>query len=71
MIVTVDEPTYWVTQMSVAKKKSGIRICIDPFPLNKAFKREHYKLPVLDDILTELSQACKFSVRDLTAGYLH
>ena len=71
MIVPVDEPTDWVSQMSVAEKKSGIRICIDPRPLNKALKREHYKLPVLEDILPELSQACKFSVCDLKAGYLH
>ena len=71
MIVPVDEPTDWVSQMSVAEKKSGIRICIDPCPLNKALKRAHYKLPVLEDILPELSQAYKFSVCDLKAGYLH
>ena len=70
MIVPVDEPTDCVSQMSVAEK-SGIRIFIDPQPLNKAFKREHYKLPVLEDILPELSQACKFSVCDLKASYLH
>ena len=40
MIVPVDEPTDWVSQMSVAEKNSGIRICIDPRPLNKALKRE-------------------------------
>ena len=71
MIVPVDEPTDWARQMSVAEKKSDIRICIDPCPLNKALKREHYKLPALEDILPELSQACKFSVCDLKAGYLH
>ena len=71
MIVPVDEPTDWVSQMSVTEKKFGIRICIDPRPLNKALKREHYKLPVLEDILPELSQACKFSICDLKAGYLH
>ena len=70
MIVPVDEPTDWVSQMSVAEK-SGIRICIDPRPLNKAFKREHYKLPNLEDVLPDLSQACKFSACDLKAGYLH
>ena len=34
IIVAVDEPTDWVSQMSVAEKKTGIRICIDPRPLN-------------------------------------
>ena len=71
MIVPVDEPTDWVSQMSVAEKRYGVRICIDPCPLNKALKREHYTLPALEDILPELSQACKFSVCDLKAGYLH
>ena len=28
------------------KKKSGIRICIDPRPLNEALKHEHYKRPL-------------------------
>lgn len=71
VIVPVDELTDWVSQMSVAEKKSGIRICIDPRPLNEALLREHYKLPVLEDILPELTGAQKFSVCDLKAGYLH
>ena len=71
IIVPIDEPTDWVSQMSVAEKKSGIRICIDPRPLNEVLKREHYKLPVLDDVLPELTSACKFSVCDLKSGYLH
>nr|XP_054772206.1 plexin-B2-like [Lytechinus pictus] len=57
IIEGVDEPTDWVSQMSVAQKKSGkIRICIDPRPLNEALKREHYSLPVLDDVLPCLSK---------------
>ena len=45
-IVPIDEPTDWVSQMSVAEKKEGIRISIDPKPLSEVLKREHYKLPV-------------------------
>ena len=71
IIVPIDEPTDWVSQMSVAEKKAGIRICIDPRPLNEVLKREHYKLPVLDDVLPKLTSACKFSVCDLKSGYLH
>ncbi|XP_041362008.1 uncharacterized protein K02A2.6-like [Gigantopelta aegis] len=72
VITPVDKPTDWVSQMSIAKRKSGdIRICIDPRPLNEALKREHYMLPVLDDILPEISQATKFSTCDLKNGYLH
>ena len=71
VLVPLDEPTDWVSQMSVAKKKSGIRICIDPRPLNEVLMRERYKLPVLEDVLPELTGAQKFSVCDLKAGYLH
>ena len=68
----VDKPTDWVSQMTVAEKRSGaIRICIDPRPLNLALKREHFKLPVLDDILPKLTNSTKFSVCDLQQGYLH
>ncbi len=72
MIQRVDEPTDWVSQMAVAEKKSGqVRICIDPRTLNMALKREHYSLPVLDDILPSLTKSDKFSVFDLQQGYLH
>ena len=56
VIIKVYEPTDWVNQMSVVKKRSGaVRICIDPTrPLNLALKREHFKLPVLDDVLPRL-----------------
>ena len=58
VISPVHEPTDWVSQMAIVKKPNGdIRICIDPQPLNTALKREHYKLPVLDDILPDLSHA--------------
>ena len=72
VIVKVDKPTDWVNQMSVAKKRSGaVRICIDPRPLNLALKREHYKLPVLDDIQPKLVNSKKFAICDLQQGYLH
>ena len=71
IIVPVDEPADWVSQMSVAEKKSRIRICKDPRPLNEALKREHYKLPTLEDVLPELTAAKVFSVCDLKSGYLH
>jgi len=72
VVVKVDKPTDWVNQMSVARKRSGdVRICIDPRPLNVALKREHHKLPVLDDILPRLVNSKRFAVFDLQQGYLH
>ena len=53
------------------KKSGALRICIDPRPLNTALKRERYQLPVLEDILPELSKAKVFSTVDLKSGYWH
>ena len=54
----VDMPTNWVSLMVVVMKSNGkIQICIDPKPLNQAFKRNHYPLPINDDLLPELSKA--------------
>ena len=72
VIAQVEEPTDWVSNVVVALKKNGdLRICIDPYALNKALKREIYQLPILDDILPELSKARAFSTIDLKSGYWH
>ena len=58
VIFTVEKPTPWVSSVVTATKKSGnLMICIDPRTLNKALKRERYQLPVLDEILPEVSKA--------------
>ena len=72
VLVPVEEPTAWVSQMAVVKKPNGsLRICIDPQPLNAALQREHYKLPTLDDVLPSLSQARVFSKLDMKQAYWH
>lgn len=72
VLAPVDRPTPWVSQMVMATKKSGgVRICIDPKPLNKALKREHFQLPIIEDILPDLSKAKVFSKIDLRSGYWH
>ena len=72
VIKSVDQPTEWGSQMAISMKKSGdVRVCIDPRPLNKALKREHYPLPVMEDLLPELSRAKCFSKVDLRSGYWH
>ena len=61
VIAPVDQPTEWVSQIVVAVKKSGeLRVCIDPKPLNAALKREHYQIPVIDDLLPDLTDARVF-----------
>ena len=66
-----DKPTQWVSSMVVTQKPSGkVRVCIDPQRLNQALKRRHYPLPVIEDILPELSKARVFTKADLKDGFL-
>ena len=68
----VDTPTDWVSSMVVVTKSNEkIRLCIDPKSLNQALKRNHYPLPVIDDLLPELSKAKVFSVVDAKNGFWH
>ena len=72
VITKVEEPTDWVSQIAVVKKKdNGIRICIDPKPLNAALRREHYTLPTFDDILPMLANATVFTKADLSSAFWH
>lgn len=72
VLAPVEEPTPWVNQMVAATKKDGsIRVCIDPRELNKALQREHYTMPVLDDVLHDLSESRLFTKADLKSGYWH
>lgn len=71
-ITKVAEPTDWVSSLVVTMKSNGkVRLCINPKPLNKALKRNHYPLPTLEDILPDLSRAKVFSVVDAKNGFWH
>ena len=70
-ITPVQEPTDWVSNMITTIKPDGsIRLCIDPHYLNQELKRSHYPLPVIDDILPDLSKVKVFSKADLQEGFL-
>lgn len=72
VLIPVDEPTDWVSNLVVATKESGdLRLCLDLQQLNKALKRERYPLPVIDDILPNLSRAKVFTKIDTRNGYWH
>src|SRR6218665_855991 len=45
--------------------------CIDPKPLNKAFLREQYCIPTINDILPQLANARCFSTCDRRDGFWH
>ena len=70
VIVPIEEPTEWVSSMVIIEKPNGkIRICLDPKPLNKAIKRQHYPLPTTEDILDKMKDAKVFSKLDASSGY--
>ncbi|XP_028409422.1 uncharacterized protein K02A2.6-like [Dendronephthya gigantea] len=72
VIAPVDTPTTWISAIVVTVKKNGdIRLCIDPKPLNKALKRNHYPSPTIDEILPDLAHARCFSVLDAKNGFWH
>ena len=72
VITPVDELTEWVIQIVVAVKKSGeLRVCIDPRPLNIVLKRERYQIPVIDNLLPNLTDARVFTKVDLASGFWH
>ena len=70
-IIKEEEPTDWVSGLVVTEKPNGkLRVCIDPQHLHKALKRSHYPLPVIEDILPELTNVKVFSKADLKDGFL-
>ena len=72
VLIPLEEPTVWVSQMAVVKKSDGSqRICIDPQPLSDALQREHYRLPNLDDVLPNLNNAKVFSKLNVKQAYWH
>eukprot|EP00794_Sanderia_malayensis_P017169 gene17169-18892_t len=71
VIKKVTGPTDWVSNRVIAEKPNGkLRVCIDPRHFNKALKRSHYPLPLIDDVLPELENVKVFSKIDMKEGYL-
>ena len=70
VLVKVDQPTDWVNNLVIVEKKNGtLRMCLDPKELNKAIKREHYRIPTMQEIASEFSGKKVFSTLDLKDGY--
>uniref|UniRef100_A0A3Q2DAV3 ribonuclease H n=1 Tax=Cyprinodon variegatus TaxID=28743 RepID=A0A3Q2DAV3_CYPVA len=70
VIKKIDEPTEWVSSLVVVQKKTGaLRTCLDPRDLNKAIKREHFKLPTREEIMAQFAGAKWFSKLDASSGF--
>lgn len=71
VIAPVTEPTEWVSGLVAVEKANGkIRVCIDPQYLNRALKRGHYPLPVIEDVLPMLNKVKVFTKADCKEGFL-
>ena len=53
----------------VDKPDGSIRVCLDPKDLNVAIKREHYPLPLVDDITANCAAATVFSTLDAEKAF--
>ena len=70
VIQKVEHPTEWVNALVTVEKPNGkLRVCLDPRPLNKAIKRQHFRLPTTEEILNSLHGATVFSKLDASNGY--
>ena len=49
IIARVTQPTDWVNSLVIREKENGrLRLCLDPKGLNKAIKREHHPIRILE-----------------------
>ena len=70
IIGRVTRPTDWVNSLVIREKENGrLRLCLDPKDLNKAIKREHHPLPILEQITPKLTGGKLFSKLDARNGY--
>lgn len=53
-IPKVTEPTDWVNSMVTIVKGGKVRICLDPKDLNRAIRREHYKIPTVEEVVASM-----------------
>ena len=72
IIVPVEEPTDQVSSLAYLWKANGkIRVCLDPRDVNRAIKRDHYKIPTKEEITHQLARSKKFTKVNGTSSYCH
>ena len=66
VIAPVDKPTDWVNSIVIVKKSNGkLRVCLDP----RSLKRQHFKLPTREEIMSKFAGATVFSKLDALQGF--
>lgn len=70
IVEKVDYPTDWVNSLVIVEKPNGkLRLCLDPKELNQAIRREHYHIPVIEELVSKLDKAQYFSILDANNGF--
>ena len=71
IIIPVEEPMDWVSSLTYSWRANGkLRVCLDPWDVNKAIKRDHYKTPTVEEITHLLAGSKKFTKVNGTSSYL-
>ncbi|XP_056013214.1 uncharacterized protein K02A2.6-like [Ostrea edulis] len=69
-IIVAVEATDWVNSLVIVEKKNGnLRLCLDPKDLNKAIKRQHFKIPTVQEIASQLNGKSLYTILDEKDGY--
>ena len=72
IIAPVQCPTAWISSLVIVPKKNGkLRLCLDPKDINQVILQEHYPLPTIEDVATQLHGAKVFTVLDVSKGFWH
>lgn len=70
VIEKVTKPTDWVNPIVIVPKKdNSIRLCLDPRHLNKYIKRQHYRIPSQDQLLSKLEGSRFFTLLDAKSAF--
>ena len=68
-IMKATDPTAWIHSLVIAKKKNNkIRVCLDTSDLNRAVMREHFRMQMIEDVISRMPKAKVFRVLDANHG---
>ena len=69
VIVKCEEPTEWVSALTIVEEPKKLRLCLDPKQLNKYVMRQHTCLPTPEETIAKIEGSTVFSHLDLKHGY--
>lgn len=70
IIRKVYKPTKWVNALVlVSKKDGGLRVCLDPYYLNREIQKGYYYIPFFENLCSKMSGAVIFSTLDADKAF--